>query len=52
MDEIIEFLHLSRVHLFWIMKLSPASSTWTKAHSYRLIFETGFILSGFIKFSI
>jgi hypothetical protein len=50
MDEIIELLYLSRVYLFWIMKISPASSTWMKANSYILIFEMGFILSGFINF--
>jgi hypothetical protein len=25
MDEIIELLYLSRVYLFWIMKISPTS---------------------------
>jgi hypothetical protein len=25
MDEMIELLYLSRVYLFWIMKISPAS---------------------------
>jgi hypothetical protein len=32
MDEIIELLYLSRVYLFWIMKISPARSTWMKVN--------------------
>jgi hypothetical protein len=35
MDEIIEWLHLSRVHLFWIRKISPTSPYLTKVMDYK-----------------
>jgi hypothetical protein len=50
MDEIIEGLYLGRVHLFWIRKISPASSTWTKANSYRDAFYNVVYTNGCGKF--
>jgi hypothetical protein len=39
MDEIIKWLYLSRVHLFWIMEISPTSpyflSSWTTSRYSR-----------------
>jgi hypothetical protein len=50
MIEIIELFYLSRVHLFWIMKVLPASPygprSWTTSRYLRL----GFNQSGFISF--
>jgi hypothetical protein len=41
MDEIIELLYLSRVYLFWIMKISPASSLDQGQFLQRCILKCG-----------
>jgi hypothetical protein len=42
-DDIIELLYLSRIHLFWIMKMSPTSPflsrSWTTSRYSRLCFN-------------